>query len=58
MVFGHVIPRKGVTHGTYNVDKVKEDIRQVVYKRLILKCDKELAIVIQAKELRRVQRSR
>ena len=50
MFFGHVIPRKGVTHGTYNVDKVKEYIRQVAYNRLILKCDKEFAIVMQTKE--------
>ncbi len=54
MTFAHVIPRKGVSHGSWNFERVNEDIKKLAYRRLILKNDKEPAIVAQVREAQRI----
>ncbi len=48
--FCHFIPRKGISHGSHNVDALREDIRRLTYNRLICKCDKEPSLVVCVKE--------
>ncbi len=50
MLLAHVIPRKGVHHGSWNFERVNEDIQRLGYKRLVLNNDKEPAIVAQVRE--------
>ncbi len=50
IIFAHVIPRKGISHGSWNFERVNEDIKKLAYRRLILKNDKEPAIVAQVRE--------
>ncbi len=54
MIFAHVIPKKGIHHGSWNFERVNEDLQKLAYRRLILKNDKEPAIVAQVREAQRV----
>ena len=54
MIFAHVIPRKGITHGSWNFERVNGDINKLAYRRLVLNNDKELAIVAQVREAQRI----
>ena len=51
VTFGHVIPRNGVLSGGHNVDLIVSDIQKLGYKRVIIKSDKEPAIVKQAMDV-------
>ncbi len=54
MLLAHVIPKKGIHHGSWNFERVNEDLGKLGYKRLVLKNDKEPAIVAQVREAQRV----
>ena len=54
MLFAHMIPRKGISHGSWNFERVNEDIAKLGYRRLIVKQDKEPAIVAQVREAQRI----
>ena len=54
MLFAHVIPHKGISHGSWNFERINEDIAKLGYRRLILKQDKEPAIVAQVREAQRI----
>ena len=47
MVFAHIIPAKGVSHGSFNADRMREDLAKLNYKRVVVRCDKEPALVAQ-----------
>jgi hypothetical protein len=36
MLLAHVIPRKGIHHGSWNFERVNEDIQKLGYRRLVL----------------------
>jgi len=53
-LFAHGIPHKGVSHGSWNFERVNNDLQKLGYRRLILKSDKEPAIVAQVCEAQRI----
>lgn len=52
--FAHVTPGKGLKHGNYNVECVTSDLKRLGYKRVILKSDKEPAIVKQVMQIAKI----
>jgi hypothetical protein len=54
MKFAHMIPCKGVSQSSWNFERVCEDLQKLHYKRLVLKNDKEPAVVAQVKAAQRV----
>ena len=54
MFMAHVIPRKGIHHGSWNFERVNADLGKLGYRRLVLKNDKEPAIVAQVREAQRI----
>ncbi len=52
--FAHVTPHKGVSQSNWNFECVNKDLQRLRYRRLILKNDKEPAIVAQVREAQRI----
>ena len=52
--FAHWIPHKGVSQSSWNFERVNEDLKHLSYKRVVLKNDKEPAIVAQVREAQRI----
>ncbi len=49
-----MIPRKGISHGSWNFERINEYIAKLGYRRLILNQDKEPTIVAQVREAQRI----
>ena len=49
MLFAHMIPHKGISHGSWNFERVNEDIAKLGYRMLILNQDNKPAIVAQVR---------
>ena len=53
-LFAHGIPCKGIHSSSWNFERVNDDLKKLSYRRLVLKSDKEPAIVAQVREAQRV----